>query len=224
MLNNVIGGVTLMFALLGLFFFDKEKNRFILGLWGGYALFSFYFNFHIHTHDYYSLPLIPIAVLSLTPVLGSLFSKLAEFTPTKFLRFSSLFFLLFGIAASLWSTRTSLTAINYRPQAEMWVEIKNITSIYSLAGLTQDYGMRATYFGTRYITVWPSYGDLLYNQTRSGAQAEFDKQFEQVSGKKDFFIVTDFEDLARQPLLAEALKTYPVFAQGDGYIIYQLQP
>lgn len=224
MLNNVTGGVTLMLALLGLFFFDKEKQRFIFGLWGGYALFSFYFNFHIHTHDYYSLPLIPITAVSLAPLAGQLLSKLAELTQTKFLRLSALFFLLFGITASLWSTRNQLTTVDYRPQAEMWAEIKDITSIYSLAGLTQDYGMRATYFGTRYITVWPSYGDLLYSQTRSGAQAEFDKQFEQVSGKKDFFIVTDFEDLAHQPLLAEALKYYPVFAQGEGYILYQLQP
>ncbi len=223
MLNNVTGGVTLMLALLGLFFLDKEKIRFMLGLWGGYALFGFYFNFHIHTHDYYSLPLIPIAALSLAPVLGFLFSKLAEFTPTKFLRLSSVFFLLFGVIASLWSTRNQLTAVDYRPEADMWAEIKAVTGDLSLAGLTEDYGMRVSYWGTRYITVWPSYGDLLYSQTRSGAQAEFDKQFEQIAGKKDLFIVTDFEDLARQPFLTAALKNYPVFAQGDGYIIYELR-
>ncbi|NJN80149.1 MAG: hypothetical protein HC797_06605 [Anaerolineales bacterium] len=60
MLNLVIGGILLMFALLGLFFFDNKKLRFILALWLGYLIFGFYFNFHISTHDYYSLPLIPI--------------------------------------------------------------------------------------------------------------------------------------------------------------------
>lgn len=40
--------------------------------------------------------------------------------------------------------------------------------------------------------------------------------------KKDLFIVTDFTELNLQPFLKEKLKTYPVFAEGDGYIIYNL--
>ncbi|MBK9600225.1 MAG: hypothetical protein IPO36_00010 [Anaerolineales bacterium] len=68
MLNIVIGGIALMLGLLGLFFLENEKRRFFLGLWAGYALFGIYFNYHISSHDYYSLPLIPIVALSLAPL------------------------------------------------------------------------------------------------------------------------------------------------------------
>ncbi|MCB0119345.1 MAG: glycosyltransferase family 39 protein, partial [Anaerolineales bacterium] len=86
MLNLVAGGMVLMLALLGLFFYDEKKRRFILGLWAGYILFGLFFNFHISTHDYYSLPLIPILALSLAPLADSLLAKLAQLASTKFLR------------------------------------------------------------------------------------------------------------------------------------------
>ena len=89
MLNLVIGGGALMIALLGLFFLEKEKLRFILALWAGYALFGLYFNYHISTHDYYSLPLIPIVALSLAPVADWFFAQLTKLTLTKTLRIAA---------------------------------------------------------------------------------------------------------------------------------------
>lgn len=223
MLNLVAGGFVLMLALLGLFFFDENKRRFLLGLWAGYALFGLYFNFHIHTHDYYSLPLIPILALSSAPLVDSILSKLAQLTQTKLLRISAFCFLLFGISASLWSVRNQLNAVDYRPQAAMWSEINAKTDGYNLIGLTQDYGARMAYWGWRNMVSWPSYGDLLYSAIRGSAQKDFEEQFEELTAKKELFIVTDFNDLNRQPFLKEKLKTYPVFAEGDGYIIYQLR-
>lgn len=224
MLNNVTGGVMLMFALLGIFFFDEKKRRFMLGLWSGYALFGFYFNFHIHTHDYYSLPLIPIAALSLAPVLDALLAKLAQLTTTRLMRLSAFLFLFLGLFASFWSTRNQLNAVDYRPQAEMWAEITERIEDNTIAGLTEDYGTRMSYWGWRTIINWPSYGDLLYSEKRSGAESDFEELFAQFASKKDLFIVTDFDDFARQPFLADKLATYPVFAEGNGYVIYQLQP
>lgn len=223
MLNLVIGGFTLMLALLGLFFFDSKPLRFLLGLWIGYALFGFYFNFHIHTHDYYSLPLIPIVALSIAPLADFLFAKLAQLTQTKFLRLAVFLFLLFGITASVWNIRNQMNAVDYRPQAAMWSEIDAKTEGYNLIGLTQDYGARMAYWGWRNMISWPSYGDLLYSAARSGAQQDFDEQFEELTAKKELFIVTDFTDLDLQPYLKAELKTYPVFAEGDGYLIYQLR-
>ena len=90
MLNLVVGGVTLMLALIGLFFLRDdparyietaggnvrdEKLRFMLGLWAGYALFGLTFNYHISSHDYYSLPLIPIVALSLAPLADWFFAQ-----------------------------------------------------------------------------------------------------------------------------------------------------
>ncbi|MBN8579300.1 MAG: glycosyltransferase family 39 protein [Anaerolineae bacterium] len=221
MLNLVIGGFTLMLALLGLFFFDDKKRRLLLGLWAGYALFGFYFNFHIHTHDYYSLPLIPIVALSIAPLAEFLFAKLAQLTLTKFLSVSSFLFLLLGLIASTWNVRNQLNTVDYRPQAIMWAKIGSITDGYNLAGLTQDYGARLAYWGWQNSTSWPTSGDLRYAEERGGVK-DLEEQFNEFASKKDLFLVTDFDDFERQSYLQEKLSTYPIFAEGDGYIIYNL--
>lgn len=223
MLNLVIGGSLLMLGLFGLFFFDNEKRRFLLGLWAGYAVFGIYFNYHISTHDYYSLPLIPIVALSLAPLADFLFSKLTHFSVTRFLRISAYCILLFGLFASIWNTRNQIIAVDYRPEAVMWAEISNKVEGYNVAGLTQDYGSRLAYWGWRNITSWPTYGDLLYRGELRGGKYEFEEQFEGVVQKKDLFIVTDFNELNRQPLLKAKLQEYPVFAEDDGYIIYLIR-
>lgn len=221
MLNLVLGGFVLTAALLGLFFFDKEKRRFLLGLWAGYALFGLYFNYHISTHDYYSLPLIPVAALSIAPLADSLLAKLAQLTQSRPARLTSFFFLVIGLLAVTWNTRSQLNAVDYRPEAALWAEIARRTDGYNLAGLTQDYGARLAYWGWRNITSWPSYGDLRYADERGGNR-DLEEQFAEIAGKKDLFLVTDFYDLNRQPFLKEKLKSFPVFAEGDGYIIYDL--
>lgn len=231
MVNLVIGGFTLTLALLGLFFFDDKKRSpepvegrsLISGLWAGYALFGFYLNFHIHTHDYYSLPLIPIAALSIAPLADSFLSKLAQLTATNLLRRFSFLLLFIGLIASVWNVRNTLNAANYRPQAAMWAEIHAITDGYNLAGLTQDYGARMAYWGWQNLASWPTSGDLRYANERGGSQ-DLEEQFAEIAAKKDLFLVTDFDDFNRQTYLKEKLDAYPVFAQGNGYVIYRIQP
>lgn len=223
MLNLVIGGVVLMIALLGLFFFEDKKRRFMLSLWAGYALFGITFNYQISTHDYYSLPLIPIVALCLAPLADIFFAQLAKLTTTRWLRVAAFSLLFFGIFASLWNTRSQIKSVDYRPEAQMWAEISQKVDGYNLAGLTQDYGSRMAYWGWRNITSWPTYGDLIYHDDLRGAQRDFEKQFANIASKKDLFVVTDFNDLNRQPFLKQKLAQYPIFAEGDGYVIYDLR-
>jgi 4-amino-4-deoxy-L-arabinose transferase-like glycosyltransferase len=223
MLNLVVGGLALTLGLLGLVFFEKEKRRFILGLWAGYALFGFYFNFHVSSHDYYSLPLIPIVALSLAPLGGLLFARLAELTPSRIPRMLVYGVLLFGLFSINWNTRNQLSAVDYRPEARMWAEISQVVEGYNLAGLTQDYGSRMAYWGWRNMISWPTYGDLYYRGELRGGQFEIDAQFNSIIQRRQLFIVTDFRELDRQPLLKERLMKYPVFAEGDGYVIYDIR-
>jgi hypothetical protein len=224
MLNLVIGGATLMLALLGLFFWEKEKLRFLLGLWAGYALFGLYFNYHISTHDYYSLPLIPIVALSLALLADLFFAQLAKLTTTNWSRFTVYLILFSGLCMSLWSTRAVLNSVDYHPDAAMWAEISDKLGDSKVAGLTQDYGSRLAYWGWKNITSWPTYGDLLYHDDLrgTGAGIDLEKQFANLVVNKELFLVTDFNDLARQPFLQERLSSYPIFAEGDGYIIYDI--
>jgi 4-amino-4-deoxy-L-arabinose transferase-like glycosyltransferase len=65
MLNIVLGGALLALALLGMFF--HHQRIFILSLWTAYFVYGIFFDYHISTHDYYSLMIVPIAALSLAP-------------------------------------------------------------------------------------------------------------------------------------------------------------
>jgi hypothetical protein len=216
MLNTVIGAGMLMFGLLGLLFFLDEKLRFMTSLWVGYFIFGLFFNYHISSHDYYSLPLIPIAALSIAPLVDIIFRR---FINSKLI---VTFILFLGLFASLWNVRSTLKSVDYRPEAQMWREIAETTKGYNLAGLTQDYGSRLAYWGWLPITSWPTFGDLNYHHDLRGAQSDFEEQFEELALKKDLFIVTDFEELNRQPFLKEKLAHFPVFGQGEKYIIYDL--
>jgi hypothetical protein len=133
-----------------------------------------------------------------------------------------MFILLLGLFASLWDVRSTLKSVDYRPDAQMWQEIAETAEGYNLAGLTQDYGSRLAYWGWLPLTSWPTFGDLNYHHDLRGAQNDFEEQFEELALKKDLFIVTDFEELDRQPFLKEKLAQFPVFDQGEKYIIYDL--
>lgn len=222
MLNLVIGGIALMLGLLGLFFFEKEGRRFALGLWAGYALFGFYFNYHISSHDYYSLPLIPIVALSLAPLADMFFVQLTKITTTRLKQIAITSLLIFGLFSTLWNTRAEMKHIDYRPEVQMWTEISEQIGDKNTAGLTQDYGSRLAYWGWKTLTSWQTYGDLIYHDDLRGAQSDFEQQFAFVASKKELFLVTDFNELDRQPFLKERLAGYPIFAEGNGYIIFDL--
>ena len=222
MLNIVIGGTALMLGLLGLFFLENEKRRFLIGLWAGYVFFGIYFNYHISSHDYYSLPLIPIVALSLAPVADWFFAQLNRLTATRLARLFASSLLLLGLFASLWNIRAEMKRTDYRPDAQMWAEISEKIGDKNAAGLTQDYGSRLAYWGWKSITSWPTYGDLLYHDDLRGAQRNFKQQFANIAFKKDLFLVTDFNELNRQPSLKEKLSGYSIFAESDGYIIFDL--
>lgn len=218
MLNLVCGGFILILAWLGLFFIVDEKHRrFLLGLWAGYALFGLIFNYHISTHDYYSLPLIPIAALSIAPLAAFLERPLTSARPFAILILSC------GLLLHLWGLRAEMKAADYRPQAAIWNEIHEIIGNAKTAGLTNDYGTAAAYFGWINLTPWPTSGDLNYHDDLRGARRDFEEQFDKIAAQKDYFIITNFDDFDRQPLLREALKRFPVLIQSSGYIIYDLQ-
>jgi hypothetical protein len=218
MLNIVIGGALLALALLGLFFY--RQRIFIISLWAAYLIYGFFFDYHISTHDYYSLMIIPIAVLSLAP-----FADLI--LPQANSRWSKVFLLFifgFGIFATAWGIRSQLKETDYRPETDMWAGIgQTLGPRAKITALTQDYGARLEYWGWEKAVIWPSYGDLVYHVGLKGADKEFETLFANLTTRSDFFLVTMPDELNRQPELKERLARYPVFAEGEGYIIYDLK-
>jgi hypothetical protein len=221
--NLVIGPGGLVLGLLGIAFFrTRSALRFVGGLWAGYMMLGLYFNYHISTHDYYSLPLVPIAALSAAPLGALVLSGAARLGEAQWGRLFVTLVLFAGLFASLWDLRGRLSAVDYRPEARMWAEIgERLGPDARVLALTEDYGLRLTYWGWLAPRPWPTLGDLRYHALR-GARSDFDQRFDELSANRDYFLVTDFAELDRQTDLQKKLLSLRVLFREDRYLVLDL--
>src|SRR3990172_2079601 len=104
-----MGYGAILAGLLGLFLFTNPARRaYGMGLWLGYFLLGMTFPYHITTHSYYPLPLIPIVALSLVPLAAVALGALAGLKPVLLIRAAVLGLLLFGAAGKAWEARLEL--------------------------------------------------------------------------------------------------------------------
>ena len=221
--NLAAGGMAITIGLLGLFLVRKRHVRsYLIGLWIAYILYGLYFNYTIATHDYYQEPFISLVAISLAPVADWIMARLAEVTTARWMRIAAFIVLLYGAGTAAWNVRDQLKLVNYRSQAAMWEEIGAIFSHSpNVVALTQDYANRLDYWGWQNARNWPYTGDINYHALR-GKSFEFSKLFDNLTRGKQYFLVTDFGELNRQPQLLQQLARLPVYKQGDGYVIYDL--
>jgi hypothetical protein len=78
------------------------------------------------------------------------------------------------------------------------------------------------YYGWRRVTLWPVRGERTLSVLR-GSNKEFEEYFAKRTEGKDYFLITAFGQLDDQPDLKQMLQEhYPVAAEGNGYLIYNL--
>jgi hypothetical protein len=222
--NLAAGGLFIMLGLLS-FFLVKQKQMLglMVGLWGAYLLYGLFFDYHVATHDYYHLPFIPIVALSLAPLGEWLAAHWTEANIQGYKRGAVYLILFYGLFSVIWSVRNQMKAVDYRPDAAMWAEIGETLSHEPTAmALTQDYGSRMEYYGLTSAGIWPTVDDVSHIELRRGGSS-FGRAFEKLVRNKSYFLITDFAELKKQPELKTRLQGYPVYAEGEGYIIYQLR-
>ncbi|GAB4450540.1 MAG: hypothetical protein OHK0041_12600 [Anaerolineales bacterium] len=218
----IFGHLGLALTLLGLLFLRTRESRvFLVSAWAGYVLFGAVFNYHIASHDYYSLPLVPLAALSLGALSGATVRGLAEQAQRSAKkRWFARLALLFVAVLTFWDVRVRLLEVDYRPQAAFWAEVGEALAYQpSVIAVTQDYGYPLVYWGWQRVTLWPEVRSEVFG-TRAGDLAS---RFERLTKGKIYFLVTDFEELRRQAGLEEYLhEHFPVHAEGEGYVIFDL--
>jgi 4-amino-4-deoxy-L-arabinose transferase-like glycosyltransferase len=78
MIARNIGILGLAAAVFGLWRTEDPRIRSALGgAWFGYFCYGMIFNYHIHTHDYYSMMVIPFAALSAAPLAAQALDRAA---------------------------------------------------------------------------------------------------------------------------------------------------
>jgi Dolichyl-phosphate-mannose-protein mannosyltransferase len=223
--NANIGWSAVLLALVSIFLADGKRERpLLIGLWVGYFLFGMAFSYYFFTHDYYQLSFIPVVALSISPALRLLFERFYTYNTGLFARLALVAVVLVGIAVPAWYSRDRIVRANYYNEPKFWAEIGDkLGHDGGVVGLTQDYGYRLAYWGWQYVDNWFTSADIDLRY-RAGQNVDLLKTFKKDTAGKKYFLVTMFGELDNQPTIKKLLyKNYPIYAQTDEYVIFDLQ-
>lgn len=221
LVQKLMGPVALLLGLAGVLIAKRSNRALLLGLWGGYVTYGLFLPYHMYTHNYYHLQLIPIVALSLAPVALAILTYLSRQKMVWQLSFASL--ILVWLAYSAWVALVPLYGQDHRDEPTYWQEIaSHLPGDGKIIALTQDYGYRLMYYGWRKVTLWPNRGEQKVAKLR-GSEKDFRDYFAKRTKDKRYFLITAFKQFNDQPTLKQTLhEHYPVVAEGQGYIIFDL--
>jgi 4-amino-4-deoxy-L-arabinose transferase-like glycosyltransferase len=224
--NRLIGVIAmpwLAVAALGFFTLRERSNRGLLLGWGaGYLIYGLLFSYYTATHDYYHLPLLPLAALGAGAALRALFHRMSGNQRWLCLVVALVVALIF--LSEGWAARTLLRRVNYRAEV---ARIEQIAAQFSpqdhLVSMAEHYSLPLVYWGWLRTTHWFGAGDFALREA-AGQPIDLQAYFQAQLSGRDFFLITDFEELDRQPQVEEWLNAhFPVFAQGEGYRVYDIR-
>jgi hypothetical protein len=215
-------------SLLSAFLFIPGwQKKLIFGMWSGYFLMCLVFNYTISTHDYYHLPLFPIAALSLGPAAALLLNELRTQTNRWYLELGV--WVLLAIALFL-SAGTTIQASRRLPEYEKEIRIAEEVgeAVYHSTNtimLAPYDGKPLMYYGKLAGEYWPYWYDIRDEKLWGVKDMNPIERVRSVSKDMDleYFIITDLEELENQSDLKDFLdKTYPIWVKKPEYVIYQL--
>ncbi len=230
LLTDLMGLAFLVLGIIGIALATPRSRALLAGLWIGYVLYGLTLPYQMYTHTYYHLQFIPILALSLAPAVEPIFDKFSGQSASGGQKSSEWVWkavALLGVAAAVvYLSMTSIVALrqeNFRSDPAYWEEIgSQLPTDGRILGLTQEYGFPLAYFGWRKVTIWPILGERQLAAMRGEPKA-FEVYFKKKSENMGYFLVTAFNQFNQQPDLKEYLhQNYPVFAEGDGYLIFDL--
>ena len=226
MATGIVGYGAIFAALLGTLLFSSAGLRaFGIGLWVGYFLFGMTFPYHFTTHTYYHLPLIAIVAINLAPIGSLIFKPLADLKPALLVRIVVFGIILSAIVLKVWDIRLDMAREDFRHEPAHWANIGEILDHNpSVIGLVHDYGNRLTYYGWVTPKIWPPLGQQALRELQGKPSIEVKEWFDKKAGNKDFFLVTMKNQFNKQPELQQLLyDNFPVYSEGDGYLIFDLR-
>jgi len=221
LVQNLMGLTALLLALVGILLARPRLKALLVGLWIGYGIYGLFFPYQMYTHNYYHLQLIPIIAISLLPIAELIFEKLEQ--QSKIWQFLFIGIALVGMVYPSWVSIATQNKEDYRHEPAYWQEIASfLPTDGKIIALTQDYGYRLMYYGWRKVSLWPNRGERKLAELR-GKRAEFEDYFTKKTAGKSYFVITAFGQYKDQPDLQAVLtENYPLIAEGDGYLIYDL--
>ncbi len=219
-LGSLFGQTFIFLSLAGTLLAAPRGRALLIGLWAGYLLYGLSVPFQMYTHSYYHIQLTPIVALGLSPLAEAVTRRAVGEKRIWQAALTVLAAAVIGFQAYV--ARSVLLAEDFRYEPAYWQKVgEAIPAEAKVIALTQDYGYRVMYYGWRRVDLWPQSSGLMEIR---GNVINVEKTFAERALGKDYFLVTTFSQLDKQPDLKKILDGYPIAAQGDGFVLYDLRP
>ncbi|MBL8091479.1 MAG: glycosyltransferase family 39 protein [Anaerolineales bacterium] len=217
---GILFGQTILFlSIAGALIAPPRMRWLLISLWIGYLLYGLTLPFQMYTHSYYHIQLIPIIALGLAIILNPLVEFVTNQNTITRTSFIALIVAIIGFQSYV--SRSVLMAESFRHEPAYWSSVGEvIPSNAKVIALTQDYGYRLMMYGWRKVNLWPLATEL--SATRNPDKDNAAK-FDDITAGMDYFLVTAFGQLEKQPDLKKILDSYPIVMEGDGYVLYDLR-
>jgi hypothetical protein len=129
-----------------------------------------------------------------------------------------------GTTFKVWDVRVNLARDDYRDDVDYWEEISALIEPGARTlSLSTAYGFPLSYYGWLANDAWLNSDDVEMRLLAGESQDEIEQRlFARIEGY-DYFVITRLKELNKNAQLKELLyNTYPILAEGDGYIIFDL--
>jgi hypothetical protein len=229
-LNQIEKTVGYIALAVGVFGVSRVRSRLpralLIGLWGGYFVFGLTFTYHICSHTYYQLQLIPIIALSLGSICTQSFNHLKRNSKPVYCRVFLLLTLLLLISLNLYKTRRRIAHSGFEHKVKVAEEIGEIVSHSpKTIFLAPNYGSPLLYHGEISGKYWPQSWETIVEKLNGQNISSVEDRLNYWSTvySPDYFIVTDLKDFETQKDLKELLfANFPVVANSGDYVIFKL--
>ena len=219
-LGTLFGLTILFLSIAGALIAPSRMRWLLVSLWIGYLLYGLTLPFQMYTHSYYHIQLIPLIALGLAIVFDPLTESVAGMGGVRAAGFVVLVIVVIGYQA--YAARSVLVAEDFHHEPGFWNEVgEAFPADAKVIALTQDYGYRLMFYGWCKVDLWPLATELSAERNPDKDTAA---QFDELTAGRDYFLVTAFGQLDKQPGLKKILDAYPIAIQGDGYLLYDLTP
>ncbi len=253
MIGHAVGYIAFIGAIIGYVVFCQGLSWALLsGLWVGYFFFGFSATYHIHTHDYYQIQLIPVVAISL----GIIFTLIVNQLNKKQWLFASLSIIVIAVVLGLGLKISHVQlkdlyadhknqlkilgaffGVNPQFNEFLYGDFKKEVRIAQEIGeivdhsartvfLTSDFGFSLSYHGELAGSYWPKISAIRAERERGLRELTPEERFYTfyIKESPEYFIVTDMGEFKNQVGLRSFLtKNFYVLIENDDYIIFSLK-
>ena len=226
-------GLFIVPALAGTVWTKERAARGMLaGWWLGYLLYSIAFDYHAATHSYYQLPLVPLVAVSMAGFLHALPERVraGRFPGDRGLSRSLAAITILCVLSVGATAAASGFELRHGAKARkvaIWAHLSEVLQTANdhppaIVGLTENEGYRAAYWGWFKVTPWPRPPISGCARTFKAPRVTLSTRFAELADGKQYFLVTNKAELARQPELADYLERRSRWPTRPRILIYDL--